>query len=284
MGSVRLALHDRPGHCGAADVHSYRERRLTLSDKQLDRYARHIVLKEVGGAGQRRLLGARVAVVGAGGLGAAALPYLAAAGVGRIRLIDDDTVSLSNLQRQTLYATPDIGALKVERAARALASLNPDVAIEPCAVRLDAENADALLADVDVLADGTDNFATRLLIADTALDSRVPLVSAAVGPFDGQIALFRGWEADKPCYRCLVGSQPAAPDRSCADQGVLGALVGIMGAMQALETVRAIANFGDDQAGRLLLYDALGARVRTVALPKDPACPACGIYSTRSPA
>lgn len=257
--------------------------RLTLSDAQLERYARHIVLPAIGGAGQRRLLGARVVVVGAGGLGAALLACLAAAGVGRIRLIDDDTVSLSNLQRQTLFTVADIGAAKVERAQRMLARINPDCAIEPVAVRLDGGNAEELLVGGDVIADGCDNFATRLVVADTALALRIPLVSAAVGAFDGQLATFRGWEAQSPCYRCLVGDAPASEARSCADTGVLGALTGVMGAMQALEVLRAVVGFGDDPAGRLLLLDTLGQRVRTVVLPKDPACSACARYSTRSP-
>lgn len=249
--------------------------RLTLSDTQLERYARHIVLKEIGGAGQRRLLASRVVMVGAGGLGAAALPYLAAAGVGRIRLIDDDSVTLSNLQRQTLYTVADVGAAKVERAARALARVNPDCAVEPVAVRLTPANAAALLAGADVVADGTDSFAARLAVADAANAARIPLVSAAVGPFDGQLATFRGWEAGKPCYRCLVGDARDIPGRSCADTGVLGALTGVLGAMQALEVVREIVGFGKGLSGRLLLCDALAGRTRAIALPKDPGCVVC---------
>lgn len=249
---------------------------MTLSDSQLERYARHIVLPEIGGAGQKRLLGARVAVIGAGGLGASLLPLLAAAGVGRIRLIDDDRVSLSNLQRQTLYGTADIGRLKVEVAAERLAALNPDVAVEPVAVRLTAENADGLVAGVDACADGTDNFAARLAIADAAVRAGVPLISAALGRFDGQIGTFLGHLPGEPCYRCLVGSDPAAADRSCADAGVLGALAGVMGSLQALEIVRQLTGFGEGLAGRLLIVDAFEMRMRVVRLAKDPDCPACG--------
>ena len=215
-------------------------------------------------------------VVGAGGLGAGLLPHLAAAGVGRIRLIDDDRVSLSNLQRQTLYATADVGRLKVEVAAQRLGALNPDCAVEPLAVRLDADNAADLLAGADVVADGTDSFAARLAVADAAHALRMPLVSAAIGPFEGQLATFRGWEADKPCYRCLVGEARDRPGRSCADVGVLGALAGAMGALQALEVVRELVGFGEGLAGRLMVHDALAGRSRIVSLPKDPDCPGCG--------
>ncbi|AHE57508.1 HesA/MoeB/ThiF family protein [Sphingomonas sanxanigenens] len=249
---------------------------MDLTDDQLDRYARHIILKEIGGAGQQALLGAHVVVIGAGGIGSPAIQYLAAAGVGRLTLIDDDTVSLSNLQRQTLFATADVGAAKVETAAGAVARLNPDVGVATVRERIDAGNAAALLAGADVVLDGCDNFATRLAVADAALALRVPLVSAAVGQFEGQLGLFRGWDADKPCYRCFVGGDPDRPDISCADQGVLGALTGVMGSLAALETVRAITRFGDDSAGKLLLVDALAFRFRTLALPKDPGCPACG--------
>ncbi len=246
-----------------------------LSDDQLDRYARHIVLKEVGGAGQAKLLAANVAVVGAGGLGAPCLLYLAAAGIGRITVIDDDTVALSNLQRQVVYATADVGRAKVDAVAEALARLNSNVVVTPRAVRLDGDNAVDLLGGHDAVADGSDSFATRLAVADAALRLRIPLVSAAVGPFDGQLATFRGWEADKPCYRCFVGDAPGREDASCADQGILGAVAGVLGSLQALEVIRTVTGFGPDQAGKLLLFDALSLRMRTVALAKDPACAAC---------
>lgn len=270
-----------PLHVGRGD--HVADRGLVLTDTQLDRYARHIVLKEVGGAGQQRLLASTVAVVGAGGLGSACLPSLAAAGVGCIRLIDDDRVTFSNLQRQTLYTTEDVGAPKAERAATALTALNPDVTVEPLATRLTPDNAADLLAGADAIADGSDNFATRLAVADTALGLRIPLIAASVGPMDGQLATFRGWEPRLPCYRCLVGSDPSLPQRSCADEGVLGALPLAMGALQALEVIRELTPFGEGLAGRLLLYDALTSRMRTLTLPKDPGCPACSRYSTASP-
>jgi molybdopterin-synthase adenylyltransferase len=243
-----------------------------VNDEQLDRYARHIILKEIGGAGQQRLLEAHVALVGAGGIGAPAIQYLAAAGIGRLTLIDDDHVSLSNLQRQVLFATDDIGQPKVEAAEVAVALLNPDVRISRRQLRLTADNAAELLAGADVVVDGSDNFATRLAVADAARALRIPLVSAAVGQFDGQLAVFRGWEADKPCYRCLVGHDPDRPDISCADQGVLGALTGMLGSLAAIEAIRAIVPFGADPAGSLLLVDALNFRFRTIGLPKDPGC------------
>ena len=246
-----------------------------MNDAQLDRYARHIILKEIGGAGQQRLLDAHVVLIGAGGIGAPAIQYLAAAGLGRLSAIDDDAVALSNLQRQVLFATDDVGRPKVEAAKDAVARLNPDVAFAPRAIRLNADNAADLLAGADVVIDGSDNFATRLAVADAALRLRIPLVSAAVGQFDGQLAVFRGWEAERPCYRCLVGGDPDRPDISCAAQGVLGALTGILGSLAAIEAIRAIVPFGADPTGTLLLVDALNFRFRTLRLPKDPGC-GCG--------
>jgi molybdopterin/thiamine biosynthesis adenylyltransferase len=248
---------------------------VTLSDDQLDRYARHIVLKEVGGAGQMRLLSATVALIGVGGIGCPAAQALAAAGVGRLVLIDDDRVALSNLQRQTLFTTGDIGRPKVDAAAEAIARLNPDVDVVRRAVRIDAANAAELLAGTDVVLDGCDNFDTRLTAADTAHGLRIPLVSAAVGQFEGQIATFRGWEAGLPCYRCFVGHAPDRPDASCADQGVLGALTAIMGSLAALQAMRQIVGFGQDSAGTLLLVDGLSLRFRSLSLPKDPGCSLC---------
>ena len=222
---------------------------MSLTDSELERYARHIVLKEVGGAGQAKLRGAVVAVIGAGGIGSPAIQYLAAAGVGRLIVIDDDVVELSNLQRQTLFGDDDIGATKVESAARATALLNPGVIIDARQERIDTGNARDLIADADVVLDGTDNFATRLAVADAAFAARVPLVSAAVGQFEGQLGLFRGWEAGKPCYRCFVGADPDRAETSCAEAGVLGAMTGVMGSLAALEAMRAIIGFGDDSAG-----------------------------------
>ena len=246
---------------------------MTLSDQQLDRYARHLILKEIGGAGQLRLLGARAVVIGAGGIGSPLLQYLAGAGTGHISIIDDDVVSLSNLQRQTMFGTDDIGACKGDAAAAAIGRINPDVKVTVIPVRIDANNAADLLSGADVIIDGCDNFATRLVVADAAQALRIPLVSAAVGQFEGQLATYRGWEAGKPCYRCLVGDDPDRPDVSCADQGVLGALTGVMGSLAAIEAVRVLHPFGDDPAGKLLIVDALSFQFRTITLTKDPQCP-----------
>lgn len=243
-----------------------------FSDDELERYARHLVLPQVGGRGQAALKSARVAVIGAGGLGSPCLLYLAAAGVGQISVIDDDNVALSNLQRQVLFATADIGRSKVDAAAERLAAINPHVTVTPLAKRLDGGNAAELLAGHDVVADGCDSFATRLAVADAAQALCIPLVSGAVGPFDGQVATFRGYQAALPCYRCLVGEAADHAADSCAASGVLGAMTGVIGAMMALEVIREITGFGESLAGRLLLFDAMGARMRTVRLPRDPAC------------
>jgi len=243
-----------------------------FSDDELDRYARHLVLREIGGRGQALLKAANIGVVGAGGLGSPCLLYLAAAGVGRLTVIDDDAVALSNLQRQILFTTADAGRAKVAAAAEHLAALNPHIAISPVNARLDADNAGALLAGYELIADGCDSFATRLAVSDAATALRIPLVSGAVGPFDGQIATFKGHDASLPCYRCLVGAAADRAGQSCADTGVIGALTGIIGAMMALEVIREITGFGESLAGRLLLHDAMAARMRTVRLPKDPGC------------
>lgn len=248
---------------------------MDLTDTQLDRYARHIILKEIGGAGQARLLSAQVAIIGAGGIGSPAIQYLAAAGVGTIRVIDDDMVALSNLQRQTLFGTADVGRPKAEAAMSAVARLNPDVKLVPINRRLTPDNAADLLRNIDVVLDGCDNFDTRLAVSDAATRLRIPLVSAAVGQFEGQLAVYRGWERDAPCYRCLVGGDPGRADASCADQGVLGALTGMMGSLAALEVIRALVPFGEDSAGKLLLADTLSLRFRTITVPKDPACACC---------
>lgn len=247
-----------------------------LEDAELDRYARHIVLREVGGAGQMRLKAASVAIVGAGGIGSPAIQYLAAAGVGRLVIIDDDHVDVSNLQRQTLFGDADVGLAKVAAARAAALRITPHVAVETRGERLDAGNAATLLAGVDVVLDGTDSFATRLAVADAAHALRIPLVSSAVGQFEGQLGVFRGWEPDKPCYRCFVGNAQDAAGDTCAEQGVIGAMTGVMGSLAALETLRSIVGFGEDSAGKLLLVDALAFRFRTLTLPKDPGCSCCG--------
>jgi adenylyltransferase/sulfurtransferase len=248
---------------------------MTLTDAQLERYARHIVLREIGGAGQARLLRAHVVVVGAGGIGCPAIAYLAAAGVGTLRVIDPDTVSLSNLQRQILFGADDIGRPKAEAAREAARRINPDCHLIPINQRVTADNAAILLRDADIILDGCDNFETRLAVSDAATALRTPLVTAAVGQFEGQLGVWRGWEAGQPCYRCLVGSDPGQAGQNCAEDGIVGALTGILGSMAALEAIRQIVPFGADPAGSLFVADFIGRRFRAMVQPKDPACPAC---------
>lgn len=247
-----------------------------LDDDELARYARHIVLKEFGGDGQRRLKAATVAIIGTGGIGSPAIQYLAAAGVGRLILIDDDAVEASNLQRQTIFATPDIGAAKVDAAAARARAINPNATVEPRPARVNADNAAALLTGADVILDGCDNFATRFAVADAAFALRIPLVSAAVGQFEGQLGVYRGWEEDKPCYRCFVGEAPDRAETSCAEDGILGPVAGVLGSLAALEAIRCVAPFGEDMAGKLLLVDLLAMRFRTIRLLKDSGCAGCG--------
>jgi molybdopterin/thiamine biosynthesis adenylyltransferase len=250
---------------------------LSLTDAQLDRYARHIVLREIGGEGQSKLLAATVAIVGAGGIGAPAILYLAAAGVGRLRVIDDDEVSLDNLQRQVLFGGGDVGRAKTEVAAEAVAARNPDVAFDARGARLSPDNAAALLDGADVVLDGSDNFATRLAVSDHCTRARIPLVSAAIGRFQAQIGTFRGWEPDKPCYRCFVGDAFDAEDcDSCSELGVLGAMTGIAGSFAALEAIRALTGFGENPAGKLHLFEGLAPSMRSLKIVKDPACRGCG--------
>ena len=255
-----------------------------LTDHQLDRYARHIVLREIGGAGQLKLLAATVAIIGAGGIGAPAIQYLAAAGVGRLRVIDDDSVSLDNLQRQVLFGTNDVGRAKEAVAGERVAALNPDVRFEGRCERIGAVNAPALFEGADLVLDGSDNFATRLLVSDHCTAARIPLVSAAIGRFQIQIGTFRGWEPGRPCYRCFVGDAFDAEDcDNCAELGVLGAAAGLAGSWAALEAVRALVGFGDEQSGKLYIFDALKPAMRSLIVAKDPACRACGV-SPSSPA
>jgi adenylyltransferase/sulfurtransferase len=250
---------------------------VSLSDAQLDRYARHIVLKEIGGEGQRKLLQARIVIVGAGGIGSPAIQYLAAAGIGAIRLIDDDRVALDNLQRQILFGTEDVGRSKVTVAAEAVGRLNPDTAVEGVEARLTKDNVADLLSGADLVLDGSDNFATRLTVSDQATAARIPLIAAAIGQFQAQVGTFRGWEADKPCYRCFVGDAFDAEDcDSCSELGVLGAMAGIAGSFAALEAIRALAGFGADPAGKLHIFDGLAPAMRTIRIVKDPACRGCG--------
>jgi molybdopterin-synthase adenylyltransferase len=248
-----------------------------LTDDQLDRYSRHLVLKEIGGAGQAKLRAAHVLVVGAGGIGSPVLHYLAAAGLGHITLVDDDRVSLSNLQRQVLFGTEDVGAHKVGIAAVQINRINPDVAVNAKRTRIGPDNAAEIMQGVDIVIDGSDNFATRLVVADTAYALHIPLVSAAIGQFHGQLGTWRGWEEGKPCYRCFVGDAYDAEDcDSCSEVGVLGAMVGLMGSFAAMEVIRQIVGFGEDQAGKLHIFDGLAPSMRSIKMPKDPGCKTCG--------
>lgn len=250
---------------------------MTLTDQQLDRYARHIVLRDIGGPGQAKLLQSHVLLIGAGGIGCPAMQYLAAAGVGTISVVDHDEIALSNLQRQVLYGEAQIGQPKVEAAAQAVARLNPDTRFHAIQQRITAETRPDLLAGVDVVIDGSDNFTTRLIVNDLSIAARVPLVSAAIGQFHGQIGTFRGWESDAPCYRCFVGDAHDPDDcDDCATQGVLGAMCGLMGSFAAMEAIRSLTGFGDVQAGKLHIFDGLKPAMRTVNLPKDPECGSCG--------
>ncbi|MBZ9855112.1 molybdopterin-synthase adenylyltransferase MoeB [Mesorhizobium sp. CA13] len=241
-----------------------------LTDEELERYARHIVLPEIGGAGQQRLKRARVLVIGAGGLGAPVLEYLAAAGVGTLGVIDDDTVSLSNLQRQVIHGTDTVGMLKTHSAKAAIARINPNTAVEIHTLRLAADNAQALVARYDVVVDGSDNFETRYIVADACAAEGKPLVHAAVGRFDGSVTVLMPFQTDRdgtynPGYRDLF---PEAPPPglvpSCAEAGVLGVLTGVIGTLQAMEAIKLITGIGEPLIGRLLLYDALAARFETI--------------------
>ena len=251
---------------------------MPLNVEQRERYLRHILLREIGAQGQQKLLAARVLVIGAGGLGAPMIEYLAAAGVGALGLVDDDTIALSNLQRQVIYRDEDVGALKVERAAAFARALNPDVTVIPYTERVDEGNAARLMEGFDFVLEGVDSFEARFALNAAAIQTRTPLLSAAIGRFEGQVSLYKPWADPRfPCYRCLV---PETPPRdasvNCAEEGVIGPLAGVVGALAALEALKEIAGVGEPLAGRLLLFDGLAATMRSIALPRDPECAACG--------
>jgi molybdopterin-synthase adenylyltransferase len=252
---------------------------LPLTEAQFERYARHIILDEVGEEGQAKLMASRVLVVGAGGLGSPLLLYLAAAGVGTLGVIDDDAVDLSNLQRQIIHPTALIGHAKVESARAAIAAINPEVAVEAHGVRLDEGNAAALVRRYDIVADGSDNFSTRYLLNDICYAERRPLVAAALSPFDGQLSTFKAYlGAPHPCYRCLF-REPPPPDLvpRCETAGILGAIAGVIGTLQATEVLKELLGLGESLSGQLLMYDARRADFHKIKLPRDPDCPTCGM-------
>ncbi len=255
---------------------------MEFTEQQINRYARHILLREVGGEGQGKLLNSRVLVIGAGGLGSPVILYLAAAGVGTIGVVDDDTVDLSNLQRQIIHATADIGKAKAESARETVAAINPDVTVVPHVMRINADNALDLISQYDLVADGSDNFATRFLVNDACFLAKKPLVSAAILRFDGQIATYNPAAATAdgepaPCYRCIF-PEPPPPGQvpSCAEAGVLGALCGMLGSFQATEVLKELMGVGDSLAGWLVIYDGLGVEFRKIKVRRDPACALCG--------
>ncbi|WP_239805365.1 HesA/MoeB/ThiF family protein [Croceicoccus hydrothermalis] len=249
-------------------------------EDRLDRYARHIVLPEIGGAGQARLAASHVVVIGAGGIGSPAIQYLAGAGVGRMTIVDNDRVDASNLQRQTIFAAADIGHSKADAAARWVRGFDPAIAVTASDIRIGPDNAARIVAGADLVLDGCDNFATRLAVSDACVAAHVPLSSAAIGRFQGQIANFAGHLPNQPCYRCYVGDAFDADDcDTCAEQGVLGAFAGMagcFGAMQGLRVLLAgVSSLGDPQWGRLHLLDGLGPALRTIRIARDPECRAC---------
>jgi adenylyltransferase/sulfurtransferase len=259
---------------------------MPLTGEEIERYKRHLVLREVGGQGQQRLKAARVLVVGAGGLGSPLIMYLAAAGLGTIGIIDDDRVSLDNLQRQIVHDTPRVGHAKVESAKAAIHALNPHVEVEAYDQRIDATNALEIIARYDIVADGSDNFATRYLVSDACYLARKPLVFAAVGPFDGYLTTLKphARRADGkpyPSYRCIFPeAPPPGTVANCAEVGVLGAAVGVIGTLQAAEVLKEVLGIGESLAGRLLLYDALAARFTEIKVAWDPANPLSGVAAT----
>jgi adenylyltransferase/sulfurtransferase len=250
---------------------------LDLTDQQIERYARHLVLPEVGEEGQARLLASRVLVVGAGGLGSPLLLYLAAAGVGTLGVVDDDKVDLSNLQRQIVHDTSNVGLDKVDSARARLAEINPEVRVITHKERLAPDNVMDLVAQYDLVTDGSDNFPTRYLVNDACYLARKPLVAAAIMRFDGQLSTYKAFEGDgQPCYRCIFGTQPETFKESCADVGVLGVLAGTLGALQATEVIKELLGIGQGLSGRLLLYDSLSVGFQMVKVKADPACSLCG--------
>ena len=253
---------------------------MTLSSARLDRFARHIVLPEVGGAGQVRLAESRVAIIGLGGIGSPALQYLAASGIGRLALVDDDVVDVSNLQRQTIFTTRDVGYGKAVSARRWLANFDDALQVDVSDARITPENAASLIAGADLVLDGTDNFATRLAVSDACVAAGIPLLSAAVGRFQGQVGAWAGHLPDEACYRCFVGDAFDAEDcDTCADDGMLGAMAGWVGSFAAMQAVKVllagVSALGAPGWSRLHILDGLEPGMRTIRIAPDPACKAC---------
>lgn len=256
---------------------------MPLTDAQEMRYARHLILDEVGEEGQEKLLASKVLVVGAGGLGAPLLMYLAAAGIGTLGVIDDDTVDITNLQRQVIHTTDSVGMPKVASAARTIAALNPGIKVMQHQMRLDAGNAEQIIGGYDLVADGTDNFDARYLLNEACYRLRKPLVSASLYRFEGQLTTYAPWRSDHaapgggPCLRCLFPDKPP-PDLvpRCETAGILGAVAGVLGTLQATEVLKELLGLGESLSGRLLMYDALSAETRIIRIKRDPACTTCG--------
>lgn len=274
-----LCIHRRVGR-RRGRVPLTREKDMAFTDDQLERYSRHLILKEIGVRGQKKLLAARVLVIGAGGLGSPAAMYLAAAGVGTIGIVDDDVVDLSNLQRQIIHGTGNVGMPKVESAAETVTSINPDVTVKPYHIRVSAGNIAELIAGYDVIVDAADNFSTKFLINDACVLAGKPYIYGGALRFEGQLMTYvpgRG-----PCYRCIFRDMPAAGEvPSCKEAGVLGAVVGVIGSMQAVEAVKLILGVGKPLTARLMTFDALAMTCRAVPLPeREPDCPVCGEHPT----
>ncbi len=254
---------------------------MSLTDQQFERYARHLILDEVGEEGQEKLMAARVLVVGAGGLGSPVLMYLAAAGIGTLGVVDDDAVDLSNLQRQIIHSTANTGTAKVRSAIETLGAINPEVRVMPHHMRLTAANARSIIDEYDLVCDGSDNFATRYLLNDACYFDKKPLVAASLLRFEGQLSTFKAYDGQTPCYRCLF-REPPPPDLvpRCEQAGILGSVAGVLGTLQATEAIKELLGLGQSMAGRLLIYDALEGMTRTIKVPRDPGCPLCGSQPT----
>ncbi|HET8808313.1 MAG TPA: molybdopterin-synthase adenylyltransferase MoeB [Methylophaga sp.] len=248
-----------------------------MNDQQLLRYSRHILLPHLEYEGQQKLLDSRVMIVGLGGLGSPVALYLAASGIGKLLLVDDDEVELTNLQRQIVHRQASVGQLKTDSAASTLSDLNDDIELECLAMRPDAETLDKLLADIDVVVDCTDNFDSRFLLNRLCKANKIPLVSAAAIRWEGQVSVFDPRQPDAPCYRCLYDDNGVNTPQSCAENGVLSPLLGLMGSIQAIETIKLLTGTGQSLAGRVVMVDALSLQIREMRLPQDPACPVCAL-------